>query len=190
MKPRARPQLRQLTRLVAGLALVSSALLAGSACSSVRQTSPSCQAVQRLALVAQSVPTAAFVPCLDRLPPGWSLESFSVERGHTEFSLLSDRAGGRAVVVRFEASCPLPGAVPTTPRGPGIRTDIRVVSVDPRYSGTLRDQFPGGCVTYRFSFQRGSHIPLVQDFENTVQLVSRHTLRLELQTQLGLELGP
>lgn len=177
-----------MARLAAVAALLLPLLLAGSGCSSLQQATPSCQALQRLALVAQSVPTASFVPCLDRLPPGWSVESFRVERGRTDFSLLSDRAAGRAVVVRFQAGCPLPGAVPTSSRGPGIRTYIRLDSIEPRYSGTLLDQFPGGCVTYRFSFQRGSHIPLVQDFENAVRLVSRHSLRFELRTELGLEL--
>lgn len=169
-------------------ALLVPLLLVGIGCSSLQQSTPGCQDLQRLALVAQSVPSATFVPCLAQLPPGWSMESFSVQRGHTDFSLLSDRAAGRAVVVRFQATCPLAGAVPTTSRGPGIRTYIRLDSIDPRYSGTLLDQFAGGCVTYRFSFQRGSHIPLVQDFEDAVRLVSRHNLRLELRTKLGLEL--
>ncbi len=179
---------RRAARLVAVTGLLMPLLLLGSGCSSLRQSTPSCQSLQRLALVAQSVPSATFVPCLGQLPPGWSVTAFSVQRGHTDFSLLSDRAAGRAVVVRFQASCPLPGAVPTNSRGPGIRTYIRLDSIDPRYAGTLLDQFSRGCVTYRFNFQRGSHIPLVQDFENAVRLVSRHTLRLELRTELGLEL--
>ena len=188
MRAARRTVLLRLARLPAVAALLSPLLLVGSGCSPLQQSTPSCQSLQRLALVAQSVPGASFVPCLGQLPAGWSVESFSVGRGHTNFALLSDRAAGRAVAVRFQASCPLPGAVPTSSRGPGIRTYIRLDSIEPRYSGTLLDQFPGGCVTYRFDFQRGPHIPLVQDFENAVRLLSRHTLRLELHTKLGLEL--
>ena len=180
--------LHRVGRLAALASLLSSLLLVGTGCSTLQPATPSCGALQRLALVAQSVPGASFVPCLGQLPAGWSVESFSVDRGHTSFALLSDRAAGRAVAVRFQASCPLPGAVPTTSRGPGIRTYIRLDSIDPRYSGTLLDEFPGGCVTYHFDFQRGAHIPLVQDFENAVLLLPRHTLRLELHTKLGLEL--
>lgn len=174
--------------LLAATLLVSSLLLVGSGCSALPRSTPGCQSLERLALVAQSVPSATFVPCVGPLPAGWSVASFSVERGRTDFSLRSDLSPGHPVRVRFTSSCDVGAAVPTTSRAPGIQTYIRVDSIDPRYSGALLDLFPGGCVTYQFSFERGAHIPLVQGFENSVELVSRHVLRLELHTKLGLEL--
>jgi hypothetical protein len=173
---------------VAALLTVLATLFSVSGCSAFQRSIPSCAGLQRLALVAQSVPTASFVPCIDQLPPGWSVPVFRVGRGQTAFSLLSDRAGGRSVAVRFDQTCQSTGSVPTTSRAPGVHTSVRIESIDPRYSGTLYDTFPGGCVAYEFDFKRGPHISLMEEFENTVHLVSRNSLRLQLHTKLGLQL--
>jgi hypothetical protein len=136
------------------------------------------------------VPSASFVPCIEQLPAGWAVPSFRIQRGVTEFSLLSDRDPGHAVQVRLGPTCDLAGATPTTPRAPGVRSYLHLSSIDPRYVGTLYDVFPGGCVTYRFDLQRGPHIAVIQEFEQAVALMSRHQLRLLLHQKLGLGLDP
>src|SRR3954451_15065475 len=78
-------------------ALVLAATLLTGGCSGARAAAPQCQDARRLAIVAQSVLTAAYVPCLTPLPPGWSATGFNVRTGTTRFSLLSDRADGREV---------------------------------------------------------------------------------------------
>jgi hypothetical protein len=167
-------------------------LLAGSlsGCSSVSPTVPTCSAATRLALVAQSVPGAAYVPCLVELPPGWTVTRFDAERAGTTFSLLSDRAEGRTVDVRLADRCRVAGATPEPPRTVGGRTYLRLSSIAPRYAGTLFDVFPGGCVSYRFDFGRGSHIALMEELLTTVDLVPRRQLRLDVREQLGQELDP
>jgi hypothetical protein len=113
-----------------------------------------------------------------------------VQRGFTEFALLSDRAAGHAVQVRLAPTCDLAGATPTTSRTAGVRSSLHLTSIDPRYAGTLYDVFPGGCVSYRFDLQRGPHIAVIQEFEQALALMSRHQLRLQLHQKLGLDLGP
>ncbi len=179
-------------RLPGLLVAASGALLVASTsgCASVAPTAPTCTAAGRLAIVAQSVTSAAYVPCVAALPPGWQVTAFHVARGHTDVRLLSDRAGGRVVDVALRARCDVTGATPTTPRADGVRTYVRLTSVSPRYAGTMSDVFAGGCVTYRFDFPRGPHIALMEDLTTAVGLLSRRELRFELRRDLGVELDP
>jgi hypothetical protein len=174
------------------LVLLPLLLLAGATpgCSSAPIATAGCTAEQRVAIVAQSVTTAAYVPCLTPLPVGWRVTRFEVRKGHTVFGLLSDRAGGRAVEVQLQGSCQVSGATPVQPRADGVRTYSRLRTIRPRYAGTLYDVFPGGCVTTRFDFQRGPHIALMEDLGRAVELVPRRQLRLDLRRDLGVELDP
>jgi hypothetical protein len=175
-----------------GAALCVALLMAVSAsgCSSVKRTVPGCDEAARLALVAQSVPTSSYVPCLADLPAGWSVTRFDAARGGTVFELLSDRADERPVLVRLGRRCSTAGASPEPPRTAGGRTYLRLASVSPRYAGTLLDVFPGGCVTYRFDFARGPHLVLMEELLATVDLLPRRQLRLELRRDLDVELDP
>ena len=151
---------------------------------------PFCDSVPGLALVAQSVPTAAYVPCLSSLPPGWRAGDFRAGRGSASFSLTSDRAPRNPVLVGLTALCDVSGATPTSPRAAGARSEIRLWSISPRYAGTLSDVFAGGCVTYRFDLPRGPHIALVSEFEGAVSLHPRQEVAAELRQRLGVSLGP
>jgi hypothetical protein len=175
-------------RLAAALAAALAAGLGLAGCSTLRGAAPGCTSVSRLAIVAQSVPGASYIPCIARLPEGWTASAFQPSTGKTRFALTSDRAAGHSVRVSLASVCDVAGATPTTPRGEGVRTYIRLRSITPRYAGTLFDAFAGGCITYQFDFPRGPHIGLMEDFQGAVALVSRQQLRLDLRHQLGLEL--
>lgn len=173
-------------------AAVTLAVLGGalSGCASVRQAVPTCSSVQRLALVSQSVPTAAYVPCLEPLAPGWSAGGFQSTSSGTHFTLTSDRARGRPVRVELKPACDFSGATATTPRAAGVRTYNRLLSLSPRYSGTLFDVFVGGCITYRFDLPRGPHIPLMEEFEAAVVLYPRQDVVLAVRHRLGVTITP
>jgi hypothetical protein len=170
----------------AGLAVAST--LTG--CAAVHDEVPGCGAPLRLAVIAQSVPSASYVPCIRQLPQGWTTSSFDPLRGATSFTLNSDRAAGSPVTIRLVARCS-PGAASSVPsRAPGVLTFTRLYSLSPRVTGRLYDVFPGGCVTYSFSFPLGLHIGLMEEFEGAVGLYSRQQLRVTLEKQLGVELDP
>lgn len=169
------------------LALLAAPL---TGCGSVDGSVPRCSATTRLALVAQSVPSAAYVPCVEELPAGWTVSRFDARRGETAFALLSDRAEGRRVEVRLIPRCETAGATPAAPRITGGRTYLRLRSIAPRYAGTLYDVFPGGCVIYGFDVARGPHIALLEEAFAMVELLPRRQLRLELRRELGQELDP
>jgi hypothetical protein len=151
---------------------------------------PGCGDPLRLAIVAQSVPAAAYLPCLRDLRPGWTASGFTPSQAGTSFLLDSDRSPGRPVTVRLTTSCRIGGASPSPARAPGVLTYIRLESIRPRFAGHLYDVFPGGCVTYTFDFSRGSQIALTEEFEAAVGLYPRQQLRLVLKRELGVELNP
>ncbi len=137
-------------------ALVATGTLAG--CAWTQDPVPRCGDPQRMAIIAQSVPTASYVPCARHLPQGWRISGFGPARGGTRFLLESDRAPGRPVTVQLRPRCAVAGASPTTRRADGVLTYIQPASISPSYAGNLFDVFPGGCVIYSFNFKQRPHI--------------------------------
>lgn len=176
-----------------GILLAAAMLTAGGAlagCSTSDGAVPGCRDPLRLAVVAQSVPSASYVPCIRDLPPGWTTSGFDPTQDGTSFLLNSDRSPGRPVEVRFTATGNVRGASPSPSRAPGVLTYTRLDSISPRFAGTLYDVFPGGCASYRFDFGSGSQIELMEQFEQAVGLYPRQQLRLVLKQELGVELNP
>jgi hypothetical protein len=163
------------------------ALLAG-ACAGAERAAPRCDSSERLALVAQSVPEASYLPCIADLAAGWSVTDWEIRSGRTSLTLESDRAAA-PVTVELVEQCDPTGATPLTPRDAGVRTQQLLDGITPAYRGTVFDVFPGGCVTYRFDFERGPHIALMDELLASVQLHPRRVLRQELLDQLGVDVG-
>lgn len=150
---------------------------------------PGCDADTRLAIIAQSVPDAAYVPCFGELPTGWSFERLDVNHRGATISLDSDRAD-RTVDVALVATCEVGAATPIAPSDAGTRTYQLIDSIDPRYAGQFIDVFPGGCVVTSYDFQRGAHVALITELQEIVGLYSRRQLRQELAATLDIRLDP
>jgi hypothetical protein len=157
------------------------------ACVGAEDAMPRCQPDDRLALVAQSSPEASHVPCIAELASGWSITDLDVSHTGTTLTLRSDRAD-EPVRVRLQDGCDVSDAVPVPARAEGVRTYQRLTGIEPDYAGTLFDVFPGGCVSYRFRFERGPHIALMDELQRSVDLYSRRQLRQELRDGPGLDL--
>ncbi len=170
-------------------ALVLLAAVVGTGCAGASWSMPACDADGRLGIVAQSVPGAAYVPCVVELPAGWEFRDLHVNHRGTRITLESDRAD-RTVLVTLAATCDITGATPIAPSDPGVRTYQRVKSIDTRYAGEFIDVFPGGCVTTRYDFERGAHVALVTELQQIVGLYSRQQLRQELAEKFDFELDP
>jgi hypothetical protein len=178
----------RLSALAATVVLAAAAALTG--CGSFSDTVPACADPLRVAIIAQSVPDAAYLPCIRDLPTGWNTAGFDPTRDGTSFRLDSDRSPGQPVTVRLTAACQTAGASPSPARAPGVLTYTRLSSISPGFAGTLYDEFPGGCVSYSFDFTLGSQIALMEQFEEAVGLYPRQQLRLVLKQELGVELDP
>ena len=128
-----------------------------------------------LILMAQAVPSATFVPCLLGLPAGWSFAGEDVRSGRASFWLDSDRAGPGALTVTLTPSCDVRGAVlvPPAPGQEDLRRYERPTSLPPHYLASRFYLFPGGCVTFRFAFARGSSFALVPEVSDAIDFYRR-----------------
>ena len=133
-------------------------------------------------LMAQAVPTASQLPCVELLPAGWTVSGVFVRNGRVRFSLDSDRVGMHAVEVVLERYCTL-GRVTRVPSDhSGTRRYQQVLSIEPgeRYRGAVYYLFPGGCVTYRLDFRSDEQARPLGEVSNALGFVSRDALRKTL----------
>jgi hypothetical protein len=128
--------------------------------------------------MAQSVPSASLVPCVESRLPGWTVADVAVNDGRSVITLDHDRAGAGAVVVRMAAACDPAGAVE------------RLVG---EFSATWYDRFPGGCVTYRLHSTTDSTGQFANEAPSLLGLTTRAALRQALEQrshgQLQLDAG-
>ena len=141
-----------------------------------------CTHLEPLWLMAQSVPSASLVPCVQFLPVGWSLGNVTVNDGRSVITLNHDRAGNAALVVRLATACDPGGAV----QGPSPNADVRHSQqirsrASGEFSATWYDQFPGGCVTSRLHLTTDPN----GEFAGQAPQVLGFTTRTALQAALS-----
>jgi hypothetical protein len=144
-------------------------------------------------LMAQSVPTASFVPCIGAaLPLGWSFHRLDARNGRARFWLDSDRDGVDAVEVRLERSCHTEGAAQIPSDREGMRRLERVRRVDPTYAGERYYVFDGGCLTITFALHGDSPGEALAVASQVVDLVAREDLAAQVHEESGgrLSLDP
>jgi serine/threonine protein kinase/membrane-associated phospholipid phosphatase len=151
------------------------------------ERAPTCAENDTLILVAQSVPSASLVPCLDFLPLGWSFDDLRIRDGGTQFYLDSDRAGLHAVVVDLADSCDLSRATQIISDEPGTHRFEEIDSLGTSYHGTRYYTFPGGCVSYDFNFAEGAPISLANEATFALDFYSRAKGEVALE-RIGFEL--
>jgi hypothetical protein len=181
------------------LGLVAAALLSGCARDSTAiMTSPVCRAGdghagQGVILMAQSVPTATSVPCINSaLPLGWNFHHMIARNGIAQFWLDSDRDGQQAVQVRLTASCDTRGTTEIPSDREGMRRLERVGRMTPTYQGTRYYVFDGGCVAVIFSLAGDDPGEALALASQVVGVVTRAQLRQQVLDESGgrLQLDP
>ena len=113
---------------------------------------PSCGTGPSMILSAQAVPSAAMLPCIAALPPGWHAGGADIASGHARFWLNSDLAGPAAITVTLTAACDTSGARQIPSGQPGMRRYEHLVSLAPQFTAFRYYTFPGGCITYQLIF--------------------------------------
>ena len=94
--------------------------------------------------MAQSVPTASWVPCLGRrFPLGWGFQHLDARNGRGRFFLNSDRDGQQAIEVRLDGVLRHRGATEIRSDREGMRRFERVTRTTPRYEGERYYVFDG-----------------------------------------------
>jgi hypothetical protein len=165
------------------VALVLAVALSG--CVTVDMAAPSCGDDGRntLVLLAQSVPTASHVPCIDVMPSGWTMHMMEVKSGASSFSFTNASFAGRFLVdVDFAGSCE-PGEASQVPSDEeGVDRFETVSTVGDGYDGLRYYVFDGGCVTYRFDVHGDGWSAAVNDASLAMTFETRETLEEYVRT--------
>jgi membrane-associated phospholipid phosphatase len=149
---------------------------------------PSCGTGHSMTLSAQAVPSAALLPCIAELPSGWTAAGADIRNGRSTFWLDSDRAGPRAVTIALTATCDTAGAVRIPSDQPGAARFERPLSLRPSFALQRFYTFPGGCVTYQFSFVPGAAPVLAIPVDSAVAFQPRSDLVSYVRSTEGLAL--
>jgi membrane-associated phospholipid phosphatase/tRNA A-37 threonylcarbamoyl transferase component Bud32 len=132
-------------------------------------------------VMAQAVPSATLVPCLQLAPAGWSLSDVKAARGFATIVFDTDRPYQEAAVeVELLPACDLAGATEISSEQPGARRYLRIDrgAGPPRVVRTYT--FAGGCVTERFLSPVGTPERLAADASTAFGFVTREQLAEEL----------
>jgi tRNA A-37 threonylcarbamoyl transferase component Bud32/membrane-associated phospholipid phosphatase len=143
-----------------------------------------CAPHEPLLLMAQSVPTASLVPCVEALPAGWSLGDVWVGDGRSRIMLNSDRGG--VIAVELTGSCDVAGALEQVGTDqPGTRLFQRIQNANPGYTATRWYLFPGGCITQRLDSSANPGSQLIEDASRTLGFTTRDALQAALRRDSG-----
>jgi hypothetical protein len=143
-------------------------------------------------LLAQSVPSASFVPCLATMPLGWHVGELEARDDGARFWLDSDRDGVHALEVQFTDGCDTSGATEI----PSDRADMRrfeeVSQLSPQYVGRRWYVFEGGCVAVLFRLSGRDRTEPLAVATQAIGAVSRERLRAHVLEETGgrLQLDP
>ena len=143
-------------------------------------------------LLAQSVPSASWVPCLEVIPLGWDVSGLEATDEDARFWLDSNRDGTRAVEIRLDASCDTGGATRIPSDRDGMERWERVEQVTPEYVGTRYYVFEGGCISLVFRLTGENRAEPLGVATQGIGAVPRDAVRAAVreQTEGRLELDP
>jgi hypothetical protein len=138
-------------------------------------------------LLAQSVPTATWVPCLreSAVPRGWDVVAAEATRGGARLQLRSDRAGARAIEVALSGPCSTEGATEVPSDHPAMRRFERVSEVTPLFRGQRTYVFEGGCVTVTLEVEGADRVEPLAVATAALGMVSRGQLRQAVREDTG-----
>lgn len=151
---------------------------------------PECRPGRRLAILAQAVPTAAYVPCIADDDSPWRFSSLTVREGRARLSLVYIDPSARSARVELTPSCDVGSLTPQpTADEPGVERFVRTSTLSPRLAGVDFARFEGGCVTTTFDLPRDADASeRLLDLDTTVGLYPRERLTRELDREYDLEL--
>jgi hypothetical protein len=139
-------------------------------------TSPPGTVRRGVLIMAQSVPTARWLPCIRAVPPGWTFDEMRPRDGEAAMLFNSDRDGHHALTVLLRPSCDVSGATEVPSEQPEMRRYEQVSRVSHGYGGERHYAFLGGCVTYRFDLRGSTRAEPVAAVSESLGFLSRRSL--------------
>jgi hypothetical protein len=121
-----------------------------------------------LVLMAQSVPTAQVLPCLRRLPEGWTVGGFNARKGQTRLWLTVGRENRTALNVVLQRRCNLNGFSEVQSDVAGTARFDRQTSAGAVLRGNRAYVYPGSCLRYDYALLDASALPVVKTAIGTI----------------------
>ncbi len=130
---------------------------------------PACETTSRgtLLLMAQSVPEAAMVPCIDQLPVAWEYKGFAVDSGGSSIRFETDTYD-LGVDVTLQTECEEPGSAAASDRA-GV--DLSVAD-----GRLFMYSFRGGCIQIEYPTQALAESTEGTAFRDGIGFMSRADL--------------
>jgi serine/threonine protein kinase len=139
-----------------------------------------CSDQEALWLMAQAVPTATLVPCVQVTPPGWTLNDVKVGSGYASIVFNTDRPFQEAAVtVELLPSCDLARGTEVSSEQPGARRYILIDRAATPDRVVRTYTFQGGCVAERYT-SVGSPERMAADASSSFGFVTRDQLARDL----------
>ncbi|MEX2275984.1 MAG: hypothetical protein WEA10_10535 [Actinomycetota bacterium] len=164
-------------------------LLAGCAANNVAapMCTPESSLPERL-LVAQSIPDASLVPCIEVFPAGWNFGGMTVAAGETVFTLDNDRGGFDAMKVTMTPVCAIGDARPQQVQGDEIGTTkyVRPIETGGRIlPATAFYRYPGACVTVEYRLAADAPSSLFAEAGTALSFLPRSEIVAETSERIG-----
>ena len=143
-----------------------------------------CSDLEPLWLMAQSVPSASLVPCVESWLPGWTVANVAVNDGRSVITLTTTAPAPP------RSSCawrpPATGPVRSRRRRRSQEcAGSSGWSTSPARSATWHDEFPGGCVTYRLHSTTDPTGQFADEARSVLGFTTREQLRQALSQRSG-----
>jgi len=143
---------------------------------------PECGRVDdSIILEAQSVPSAASIPCVKGLPVGWRFRTMTVEASTSKLFFAYDRPNAQEVVATFTKSCLLRAATEVQTDKPGTTRFEEVRALGNRYVGSRFYVFEGGCLEIAFDFRGTIPTVLADEVSSGIDLTPRSAVVEDLR---------
>ncbi len=132
---------------------------------------PTCDTTSRgrLLLMAQSVPDAAFVPCIHHFPPGWELKHADSRAGESTLVLSTDTYD-EEVEVMLATACDVAGSVELDSPRPGTALFVDAAETSWAYL------FAGGCITFEYPSGRLARSTAGEELMEAIRFMPRRVL--------------
>lgn len=174
------------------LTLLLVGVITATSCTSASATLPACSRPDDpvFVLVAQSVPSATRLPCIEDLPIGWGFAGSEIQDDRTRLWLDHDRAGVHAVAITLAAACDVSAAVEIPPSSDeaGMRVYQEPRSLKPTFEGSRYQVFEGGCIEYDYSFSSRAESTLAIEADLALSTIERALIVREVRERVDLTL--
>ncbi len=146
-------------------------------------------------LMAQAVPTATLIPCVNAVPASWRHGEVAVKTDRARFAFASasiDSPESVPLTVELTETCDVSGATEVPTDEPGTRRWERLESVTPAYVGERFYVYEGGCTTFRFALSGKDQVQAVGESSLAVGFLTRDSVRKQVRdaTDGRFELDP